>query len=118
MGKHVVHFEVIGKDARKLQDFYGKLFDWKIDANNPMNYGIIDANDAGIGGGVASGQGSQDHVTFYVEVDDLQATLDKAGGMGGRTVQPPMDVPGGPTIAMMADPEGHLIGLLKAGSMS
>ncbi|MEX0785346.1 MAG: VOC family protein [Dehalococcoidia bacterium] len=117
MGKPVVHFEVIGKDGKKLQDFYSGLFGWKIDANNPMNYGIVDAKEAGIGGGVATGQDGQSHVTFYVEVDDLQAYLDKAESMGGKTIAPPMDVPGGPTIAMFADPEGHTIGMLKAGSM-
>jgi len=117
MGKPVVHFEVIGKDGKKLQDFYSNLFDWKIDANNPMNYGIVEANDSGIGGGVATGQGGQSHVTFYVEVDDLQAHLDKAESMGGKTIQGPMEVPGGPTIAMLADPEGHVIGMLKAGTM-
>jgi hypothetical protein len=118
MGKKVVHFEVIGKDGKKLQDFYGKLFDWKIDANNPMNYGMVPAEDAGLGGGVASGMdGGAGHVTFYVEVDDLDAELKKAESLGGKTVMPPMDVPGGPKIAMLADPEGHVIGILKTGSM-
>jgi predicted enzyme related to lactoylglutathione lyase len=35
------HFEVIGKDGKKLQDFYSGLFGWKIDANNPADYGIV-----------------------------------------------------------------------------
>jgi len=26
---------------------------------------------------------------------------------------PPMDVPGGPSIAMFTDPDGNLIGLMK-----
>ena len=33
--------------------------------------------------------------------------------LGGSTVQEPMDVPGGPTIALFADPEGHVVGLVK-----
>ena len=115
MGNPVVHFEIIGKDAKKLQDFYGKLFDWKIDANNPMNYGMVEPSGTGIGGGVGAGEGDG-HVTVYVEVDDLQATLTKAEGLGGKTTMPPMAVPGGPEIAMFADPEGHQIGLVKAGT--
>jgi len=118
MGKKIVHFEVIGKDAKKLQDFYSKLFDWKVDANNPMNYGMVGADDAGIGGGIATGMdGGAGHLTFYVEVDDLAAALKQAEGMGGKTVMPPTQVPGGPEIAHFSDPEGHLVGLLKAGSM-
>jgi predicted enzyme related to lactoylglutathione lyase len=41
MGQPVVHFEVIGKDGEKLIGFYSDLFGWNIDANNPMNYGVV-----------------------------------------------------------------------------
>jgi predicted enzyme related to lactoylglutathione lyase len=114
----VVHFEVIGKDGKKLQEFYSGLFGWKIDANNAMNYGIVDPSDSGIGGGVASAMdGGAGHLTFYVEVADLVAALKKAESLGGKTLMPPMQVPEGPEIAMFSDPEGHTVGLLKAGSM-
>jgi len=118
MGNKVVHFEVIGKDGKKLQEFFSGLFGWKIDANNPMSYGMVDPGETGIGGGIAADmQGGSGHVTFYVEVADLQATLTKAESLGGKTIMPPMPVPGGPEIAMFADPEGHVVGLTKAGSM-
>ena len=56
MANPVVHFEVTGKDGKKLQDFYSKTFGWKVNADNPMNYGIVDAADTsgGIGGGISS----------------------------------------------------------------
>jgi len=41
MGQPVIHFEVIGKDAKALQDYYSELFGWEIDASNPMGYGIV-----------------------------------------------------------------------------
>jgi hypothetical protein len=117
MGRRVAHFEIIGKDAKRLQDFYSKLFDWKIDADNPMNYGMVQPDDAGVGGGIgadpAAGAG---YVTFYVEVQDLAAALKQAESLGGKTMMPPMDVPGGPQIAKFVDPEGHMIGLVKAGT--
>ena len=58
MGQPVVHFEVIGKDGKKLINYYSELFGWEIDANNPMNYGIVtregnvNSHGVGIGGGV------------------------------------------------------------------
>ena len=115
MGNPVVHFEIIGKDGKKLQNFYSRLFGWKIDANNPMNYGLVEPSGNGIGGGVGAGMGDG-HVTVYVEVDDLQAYLKKAEELGGKTTMPPMAVPGGPEVAMFTDPEGHLMGLAKAGT--
>jgi predicted enzyme related to lactoylglutathione lyase len=113
MAHPVVHFEIGGPDASALQQYYTELFGWSIDANNPMNYGMVSAIEPGIGGGVGPTPDGSPHVTFYVETDDLQATLDKVEKLGGKTVMPPMDVPDGPAIAQFADPQGNVIGLVK-----
>ena len=42
MPNPVVHFEVSSADGEKAQKFYGDLFGWHIDANNPMNYGMVE----------------------------------------------------------------------------
>ena len=78
-----------------------------------MNYGMVAASDGGIGGGVAASQDGKPAVTFYVNVPDLAAALKKAESLGGKTVMPPMAVPGGPEIAQFSDPEGNVIGLSK-----
>jgi predicted enzyme related to lactoylglutathione lyase len=117
MGK-VVHFEMAGGDGKKLQEFYGKAFGWNIDANNPMNYGMVGVEDAGVGGGISpAGPEGSPHITVYIEVEDLQTALDDIEKLGGKTVNPPMDVPGGPALAHFSDPEGNFVGLVKAGSM-
>lgn len=120
MANPVTWFEVVGQDGAKLQKFYGDLFGWKIDANNPMNYGMVEPADNGIGGGITGGageNGATKGVTVYAEVADPDAILKKAESMGGRIIMPPMAVPNGPTIAQFTDPEGNMIGLIKAGSM-
>jgi predicted enzyme related to lactoylglutathione lyase len=117
MGKSVVHWEINAKDAPRLQKFYRELFDWKIDANNPMNYGMVTTGGAGINGGIGKGEGSVG-VTFYVEVEDLQEYLNMAQRLGGKILQPPTAIPGAVTFAMFADPEGNRIGMIKAGTMS
>ena len=114
MAAPVVHFEIIGTDGPGLQKFYGKLFGWKINADNPMKYGIVEAGTGGIAGGVGPSMDGSTSVTFYVEVPDLDKALTKAEKLGGKTVAPPMDVPGGPTIAQFADPDGNVIGLVKS----
>lgn len=114
MGQPVVHFEIVGKDGRKLQDFYAGLFGWHIDASNPMNYGVVDTHAEGsIGGGIAQSQDGQGHVTFYIQVDDPQAYLNKVEAMGGKTVVPVTEIPGMVTFAQFADPEGNVVGLVK-----
>jgi uncharacterized protein len=118
MGNKVVHFEMAGGDGKQLQEFYGKAFGWNIDADNPMNYGMVNADDAGVAGGVSpAGPEGDSHLTVYIEVDDLQKALDEIEKLGGKTVNPPMEVPGGPTLAHFSDPAGNFVGLVKAGSM-
>jgi predicted enzyme related to lactoylglutathione lyase len=115
MGQPVVHFEVGARDAEKLKSFYAAVFDWKIDSNNPMNYGAVETGgEAGINGGIADTQGQMpSYVTFYVQVDDLQAYLDKVGSLGGETVVPPTPIPDVGSFAMFKDPEGNVIGLFS-----
>jgi predicted enzyme related to lactoylglutathione lyase len=124
MGQPVVHFEVIGKDGAKLQSYYSELFGWEINSDNPMKYGTVaregnvNADGAGIGGGVAGGpEGYEGHVTFYVEVPDVEASLATAESLGGHRVFGPDTVPGADVeLGQFTDPEGHLIGLLRAAS--
>ena len=112
MANPVIHFEVHVKDGKKSQNFYKNLFDWHIDANNPIDYGVVDTHSKGINGGVTVSP-TAPMVTFYVSVDDLQAYLDKAESIGGKTVTPPTEIPGVVTYALFADPDGNVIGLFK-----
>ena len=122
MGQAVVHFEVIGKDGEKLQSYYAELFGWEIDADNPMKYGLIarngnvNADGAGIGGGIATGPAGYDgHLTFYVEVPDVEEALAKAESLGGARVFGPDEVPGTDVvIGQFTDPEGHLVGVTQS----
>jgi predicted enzyme related to lactoylglutathione lyase len=123
MGQPVVHFEVVGKDGRKLQSYYSQLFGWEIDADNPMAYGMVqrDGNTnpegIGIGGGVGSGpEGYDGHVTFYVEVPDVEEALAKAQSLGGTRIMGPEKIMDTVELGQFADPEGHVIGLVKSAS--
>lgn len=112
----VVWFEVVGKDGPALQRFYGKLFDWQIsDSGEGTGYGLVAPADKGIGGSIGtSPDGGAGHVTFYIEVDDVGRYLKKAEGLGARTILPVTEMPKfNLTIALFADPEGHVIGLSK-----
>jgi len=115
MGNAVTHFEINGTNGKALGEFYAKAFDWHVDDNNPMNYGMVDTHAGkGINGGIGTPPDGSSGVTVYIEVDDLQAALDKIEKLGGKTINPPMEVPGaGISLAHFADPEGHVIGLSK-----
>jgi uncharacterized protein len=114
MAHPVVHFEVSGKDLDKLQGFYTELFGWKTQKmpGGEIPYAMVEKEADGIGGGIGQSPNGEGHVTFYVGADDPQAVLDKAEQLGGKTIMPVTELPE-VTIALFADPEGHVIGLAK-----
>ena len=115
MGTKVIHVEVTGKDGPKLQKFYSDIFGWSLDTSNPGGYGMASAEANGIVTGVGSTQdGGAGHVTFYVSVKDIDKALEKATRLGGKVVMPKMSPGPNATIALVADPEGHVIGLTQA----
>jgi uncharacterized protein len=114
MAAPVTHFEVNAKDAARVREFFSNLFGWKIDIDPSMNYGMIDTGvKMGINGGIGQSMGPSSSVTFYVQVEDVQAHLDKAVSLGGKIVMPLTEVPGVVTMAQFADPEGNVIGIVK-----
>ena len=124
MGQPVVHFEVVGNDQAALSSYYSELFGWEITTapDAPMAYGIIDRerntnrDGVGIGGGIGQApEGYPGHVTFYVEVPDVEAALAKAESLGGTRMMGP-DRVGPVEIGLFNDPEGHTIGVVKEES--
>jgi predicted enzyme related to lactoylglutathione lyase len=115
MGSAVVWFEVAGRDLPALSDFYGRLFDWKVDADNPMQYGMVDTRaEGGIPGGIfAAPEEAPPYVTFYVDVPSVGAALETGEKLGGKVLVEPREIDGGATIALLADPEGHPVGLIQ-----
>ena len=108
MGHPVVYFEIGCRDRAKTEHFFEELFGWHI---GPAS--IDTGSQQGIPGHITSlGHEPQHYTMFYVEVDDIQACLDKAASLGGKTLVPPVKIPTG-TFAWFSDIDGNMIGLLK-----
>ncbi len=113
MGQPVVHFEIGCRDSGKTQKFFSDLFGWTTQQYGPAAM-IATGDEGGINGHItALGHEPYHYVTIYVQVDDVQEYLDKAGKLGGKTLVPPTEVPGAGHFAWMTDPDGNVIGLWK-----
>jgi len=112
MGQPVVHFEIGCRDSANTSTFFSDLFGWNMQAAGPAT--MIDTGaGSGIQGHITTLGHEPDHYTiFYVQVDDVQAYLDKVGALGGKTLVPPVNIPTG-TFAWFTDPDGNTIGLWK-----
>ncbi|MCY4403190.1 MAG: VOC family protein [Candidatus Poribacteria bacterium] len=117
MGNPVTHFEIAGRNAEKLSEFYGDLFDWKITKDPSGIYSIVPNGGIGIEGNilpVTEEMCITNYVSVYITVDNLEKALEKVETNGGNTILPPQPIPGNAgSIAMFADPRGNVIGLYK-----
>lgn len=112
MGQPVIHFEIGCQDSGKTSEFFSNLFGWNMQPMGPATM-INTGSTNGIQGHISAlGHEPHHYTIFYVQVDDVQAYLNKAGALGGKTLVPPVEIPTG-TFAWFADPEGNTIGLWK-----
>ncbi|MBK9187629.1 MAG: VOC family protein [Phycisphaerales bacterium] len=114
----VVHFEIGCNDLEKTRSFYAQLFGWEYAPGAPNmamigNVGpMAPTKTDGIGGHLtALGHPPHQYVTIYAQVEDIDATLQKAEKLGGSTIVPKTEVPTMGWFAWFKDPEGNAIGL-------
>jgi predicted enzyme related to lactoylglutathione lyase len=109
----VVHWEIEAKDPERQKAFYADMFNWGIGDGAIMNIPAgIGGPEPGPGGHIR--QSGRAGVTLYVQVANLRESLDKSVSLGATIVAEPFDVPGGPTIAGITDPEGNPLVLVQA----
>jgi uncharacterized protein len=108
----LVHFEIEAKDAQLQRTFYGEMFNWSISDGGIMSFDPgLGAPEAGAAGHIR--QSNRSGITLYIQVRDLAESCAKAVALGGSVVLDRLDVPNGPTLAAIADPEGNPITLVQ-----
>ena len=111
----VVAFQIQAKDLEKQKSFYSEMFDWDLEQTEGLPFLSIPAGkgppENGIGGILSQADNSA--IVIYIQVANLADSLAKAEQLGGKVTLPSTDVPNGPTIAQIEDPEGNLVGLIQ-----
>jgi uncharacterized protein len=111
----IVHAEIRSADPDATRAFFGPLFGWTFPEGGVPGYSYIECGvpDA-LPGGISPVQGGSPLVTFFVGVEDIDATLAEAVRLGGTVVQEVARVPG-VAFALIADPAGQVVGLAQQG---
>jgi len=111
MAHPVIHAEIRSADPDATRDFFGRLFGWSYSDGAYPGYTFVDTGvDGALPTAISPLQGDGDAVLFFVGVQDVAKTLAQAERLGGRIVQPAQTVPG-VTFGVLADKQGHLIGV-------
>ena len=108
----VCHFEIPSRDFDKARKFYGELFNWKFSEMGD-EYLTFKPPD-GPGGGFSKQNDFTDKhsIVFYIEVEDIPASIDKAKGLGGECLRDKTHIP--PDYgyyAILKDLEGNQLGI-------
>jgi hypothetical protein len=120
MGYAVVQWQIVTKDPERLAQFYSKLCGWKINTDNALNYRAVDTGAGrGIQGGIwPAPPEASSFAQLFIEVDDINAVVKKAGELGARVLIPPQQLPDGDKLAILHDPMGVPFGVYAAAAKS
>lgn len=110
----IVHAEIRSADPDATRAFFGGLFGWTYPQQGAFpGYTFVDTGvPNALFAAISPLQADADLVTFFIGVDDIEASAAKAVSLGGRVVQEPVSVPG-VRFGLIADPQGHIVGLAQ-----
>jgi len=106
-------------DLEKAGQFYANVFGWTRQPfpDSPIEYTVFNnGGDRGVGGmyKITPEMGPMPpHWLVYIAVDDCDATVQKATDLGGKVMKPAEDIPGVGRFAILLDPQGAAIAILK-----
>lgn len=114
-----VWFDLITEDVRAAQNFYGKLFGWRFAASDQVpGYHVIYSGDRPIGG-IAVHENKDPNVQeslwlASLSVEDVDLAISTVKARSGKVVDEPFDVKGRGRMAVIRDPEGAVLVLIRA----
>jgi hypothetical protein len=109
--------ELGARDVERAAAFYGAMLGWEADSH-PFGAGTYTGwrNPGGpsIAGMVQMDEPGENapYWLVYFAVPDCDATVSRAGDLGGTTLAPPSDLPIG-RFAVLRDPQGGHFGVIR-----
>lgn len=121
MAGGVVHFEIPADDEARARDFYSSAFGWEVSPVPEMSYTMLKTTQTdatgmpavagAINGGMFRREGELTSPVVTVDVEDIDAALEKINSLGGSTVSPRQEVGSMGWAAYFRDTEGNVVGL-------
>jgi predicted enzyme related to lactoylglutathione lyase len=111
--------ELLTRDMERAKAFYGAILGWEYDTFDVDGhpYWVAKKEDGAVAGIGMVEHGPVNTMQAYwlntVEVDDVDAAVEVARGLGAAIIDAPHDVPNIGRFAAMRDPYGAVIGMLQ-----
>jgi predicted enzyme related to lactoylglutathione lyase len=117
MSAPVIEWQILATDAKAVADFYVRLFNWTIDADNHLGYRRVSSDQgSGFRGGIwPAPQADRNFVQLFIAVDDVRKYYEQATSLGARSIVAPQNLPDGDELAILLDPFGMAFGIIRKG---
>jgi hypothetical protein len=115
--------ELASTDAEAAKRFYAEALGWSFEEFTIPSgpYWVAKSGGrvvGGIGGLETGAIPSETSYWFsFIEVDDVDARVERAVALGATVVQPPVDVPNVGRVAVLRDPTGAAIGWMTSATV-
>src|SRR5215510_8873572 len=112
-----VWYEDLAKDPKAAIDFYSDVVGWKTQPFEGNNDYTMWVGSQGPLGGVmkipddVAKRGVPPHWMAHVQVENVDATVEKAKKLGGKVHKDPEDIPTVGRFAVLGDPQGAFISI-------
>ena len=109
-----IHFEIPVADPEKSKKFFEDVFGWKFQKwDGPMDYWVILTGEGvGIDGGMMRRNDPAQPIVNTIEVESVDAAVERIVAAGGEIVVPKMPIPGVGYLAYFKDVDGLIHGIM------
>lgn len=109
--------ELATRDTAKAKEFYPRVFGWSVLVGEMYTQWGLGGQDFG-GMMDMTDQFPADVAPYwmpYFAVKDVDASAERAAALGATVMLPPTDVPDGPRLSVLRDPQGAAFGIHVIG---
>ncbi|MGD8897077.1 MAG: VOC family protein [Acidobacteriota bacterium] len=115
-GKFVWH-DLVTRDPASARRFYGALLGWEFQdtTRNGRPYAVARMGSDPVAGIVVHPDPGDEPALWlsYLSVGNVDQAVEMVTAAGGETLYPPTDLPGVARLAVVADPQGAALGLVR-----
>ena len=123
MSGRVVHFEIPFDDGERARAFYQQAFGWTLMELPGMSYTVVSTGPSGeegptepgfVNGGMLRRESPNEGPILVIDVEDIDAALQKIESLGGQTLLGRQAVGDMGWAAYFKDVEGNSMGLWQS----
>jgi predicted enzyme related to lactoylglutathione lyase len=114
----IIHVEFPSGDFARSSEFFQSLFGWRPEGEQTGGHLAVEVPDGAQASLVMSALAYASGPVVFVSVTDVAGTLAEVTRLGGRVLVPKLNLMNKGAVALIADPDGNVIGVTSAQARS